>query len=102
MQTAEQAIRSSVSSALYDLESSKHSYVLAKQALVLAKKNLSNSELSYKFGRTSAFQVSQLRNALIQSQIGLVNAKITYIGSYTNLRLLIGKVLDDWHIAVKT
>lgn len=99
--TAEQSIESSVESAIYELESSKNSYVLAQEALKLAEKNLANSELSYKFGRTSAFQVSQLRTALIQSQIGLVNAKIAYIGSYMSLRLLIGKVLDDWHIAVK-
>lgn len=100
--STEQSIQSNVRSTLYALESSKHSYILAKQALQLAKQNLANSELSYKFGRTSAFQVSQLRSALIQAQIGLVNAKIGYIGSYMSLRLLIGKVLDDWHIAVKT
>ncbi|MBA2648344.1 MAG: TolC family protein [Legionella sp.] len=80
---------------------------LAKR-LELAKKQVHLAQLSYDLekkkrqaGISSALDVNNTQNQLIQAQSGLIGAKIAYLNQLTALQRLLGTTLDYWHIKLR-
>lgn len=74
----------------------------AKKAVALAKKNYQMALLQQKYGRISQIDIDGLQDILLNNQLYLIEAKITYLNQMTNLRLYCGTTLSHWNIQLRS
>lgn len=98
MLSQQQTLKTSVLTAIQNLNSQWTSLQVSQQNLDLSNTNYKAAEIKFKYGQIDAFSLSQQQQQLIQAQINLVNAKIAYIQQVLNYEKLLGTLLDIWHI----
>ena len=74
---------------------------VSKETVVLQTQNLKASELKLKYGKSTAFEVSQIQDELLQNQTSLVSAEIALLNAITNFNQLLGVTLTKWHINLR-
>lgn len=75
-------------------ELAEHQLILAEQAYALEKKK-------QQAGIVSSLAVNSTQNQVIQSHMGLISAKISYLNQLSALQRLTGTTLKDWHIHLR-
>ncbi|MCH9769408.1 MAG: TolC family protein [Gammaproteobacteria bacterium] len=67
----------------------------------LQKQNLAASNLKLKYGKSTAFESSQIQDQLLQQETTLVSDRITLLNDVTTFNSFLGILLDKWKIKLR-
>ena len=95
------ALITSITNSINTIQSQAKQYQLAKRQLALAKQSYDLEKKKQDAGISSALEVNQTQNQLIQAQSGLISAKIAYLNEVSALQRLLGTTLLAWHIQLR-
>jgi outer membrane protein TolC len=87
-----------------DLADVKSNYVqigLAETTLKLQQQNQDFLKAKLKFGLVTTFEVTTKQQDLDNARVQLIQTKINYLNSLTQLYSDMGKTLDEWNIKVR-
>lgn len=95
------ALMTSVTNTINAIQSQAKQYALAEKQVKLAAQSYDLEKKKQRAGITSALDVNNTQNQLIQAQASLINAKIAYLNQLSALQRLLGTTLDAWHIQLR-
>lgn len=76
-------------------------YRLAEKQVKLAEKSYALEKKKQQAGISTALDVNNTQNQLIQAQSGLIGAKIAYLNQLSALQRTLGTTLDYWRITLR-
>lgn len=91
---------SQVLNILNDLEAQRRQIVLAEENVKYAVKSLEVAQKKLKYGRSSMFEVTSLRQSLTVAQQSLLSEKINYLNTLSQFEQLQGTTLERWKLRV--
>jgi outer membrane protein TolC len=95
------ALITTITNTIHNIESLVKRYELAQKQVLLAEQSYSLEKKKQQAGISSALDVSNTQNQLIQAQSGLINAKIAYLNQVSELQRLLGTTLHYWKIHLR-
>jgi outer membrane protein TolC len=98
---AKRALITMIKNTINTIESQAKRYELAKRQVDLAAKSYALEKKKQQAGIASALDVNNTQNQLIQAQIGLIGAKISYLNQLSALQRILGTTLDYWKIKLR-
>lgn len=98
---AKRALITVIKNTITNIESLAKRYALAQRQVKLAAQSYDLEKKKQQAGIASALDVNNTQNQLIQSQMGLINAKIAYLNQLSELQRILGTTLDVWHIQLR-
>lgn len=98
---AKRALVTHITNTINSIQSLAKRYELAKKQVQLAEKSYALEKKKQQAGISSALDVNNTQNQLIQAQSGLIGAKIAYLNQLTALQRTLGTTLDYWQIKLR-
>jgi outer membrane protein TolC len=95
------ALETTITNTINNIESLAKRYQLAEKQVALAEKSYMLEKKKQQAGISSALDVNNTQNQLIQAQSGLIAAKIAYLNQLSNLDRILGKTLEYWRIKLR-
>lgn len=80
------------------LEIQQKQIAIARRAVDYKRQSYEDATLKFRYGRSSAFQVTELQSQLLRQQTNLVGIKIEYLNNITQLNQVLGVTLNIWGI----
>ena len=96
-----QGIGIAVRQVIHDVEVGQRRIELARRALALARQKLEIERSKLRLGLSSASQLSQFEDDLVDAQNAEVDAVISYENALTSLDQTLGTTLETWNIRVE-
>jgi outer membrane protein len=81
-----------------DLNTKAKQIKLAKVNVSYAKQNYENAKTSNLYGKSSAYEVVSQMQKYLQSEIDLINYKISFYTAYAKLNKFLGLTLKRWQV----
>ncbi|MBA3535275.1 MAG: TolC family protein [Tatlockia sp.] len=94
-------LETTITNTINNIESLAKRYQLAEKQVALAEKSYILEKKKQQAGISSALDVNNTQNQLIQAQSGLIAAKIAYLNQLSNLDRILGKTLEYWRIKLR-
>lgn len=94
-------IETIITNTINNIESLAKRYQLAEKQVALAEKSYALEKKKQQAGISSALDVNNTQNQLIQAQMGLISAKIAYLNQLSILDRILGKTLEHWQIKLR-
>jgi len=101
LQAAKRTLITTIKNTITSIASQVKRYELAKKQVDLATKSYELQKKKQQAGIASALDVSNTQNQLIQSQVALISAKISYLNQISSLQRLLGTTLKAWKINLR-
>lgn len=98
---AKRALITTIKNTITAIKSQAKRYELAKRQVELAAKSYELEKKKQQAGITTALDVNNTQNQLLQSQAGLINAKIAYLNQLSALQRILGTTIEHWHIKLR-
>ncbi len=98
---AKRALITNVTNTIRTIESVAKRYVLAQKQVQLAEQSYALEKKKLQAGISTALDVNNTQNQLLQAQSGLIGAKIAYLNQLSSLQRLLGTTLDYWDIKLR-
>lgn len=98
---AKRALVTNITNTVSTIESLAKRYQLAQKQVHLAQQSYSLEKKKQQAGISSALDVNNTQNQLIQAQSGLIGAKIAYLNQLATLQRILGTTLDYWDIKLR-
>ncbi|WP_420795225.1 TolC family protein [Legionella moravica] len=98
---AKRALVTHITNTINSIQSLAKRYELAKKQVQLAEKSYALEKKKQQAGISSALDVNNTQNQLIQAQSGLIGAKIAYLNQLSALQRTLGTTLDYWQIKLR-
>lgn len=98
---AKRALITLVKNTVNTITSQAKQYQLAKRQLKLAAQSYELEKKKQHAGISSALDVNNTQNQLIQAQARLISAKVTYLNQLSALQRIVGSTLNDWKIQLR-
>ena len=98
---AKRALITNVTNTISTIESLAKRYQLAQKQVRLAEQSYSLEKKKQQAGISSALDVNNTQNQLIQAQSGLIGAKIAYLNQLSALQRTLGTTLEYWDIKLR-
>ena len=98
---ARRALITTIKNTISTIQSLAKRYELAKRQVDLAAQSYALEKKKQQAGITTALDVNNTQNQLIQAQSGLIGAKIAYLNQLSALQRILGTTLDYWHIKLR-
>lgn len=98
---AKRALETNITNTINTIESLAKRYQLAVKQVQLAEKSYMLEKKKQQAGISSALDVSNTQNQLIQAQAGLIGAKIAYLNQISALERMLGTTLESWKIQLR-
>nr|WP_115091126.1 TolC family protein [Legionella worsleiensis] len=98
---AKRALITNITNIINSIQSLAKRYELAKKQVKLAQKSYALEKKKQQAGISSALDVNNTQNQLIQAQSGLIGAKIAYLNQLSALQRTLGTTLDYWQIKLR-
>lgn len=98
---AKRALITVIKNTITNIESLAKRYMLAQRQVKLASQSYDLEKKKQQAGIASALDVNNTQNQLLQSQMGLISAKIAYLNQLSELQRILGTTLDVWHIKLR-
>ena len=98
---AKRALITQVTNAVNTIASLVKRYELAQKQVALARQSYELEKKKQQGGISTALDVNNTQNQLIQAQSGLISAKVNYLNQLSNLHRILGTTLDYWHIKLR-
>lgn len=99
--TARRALITAITNNITTAASQARRYQLAEKQVKLAQQSYELEKKKQQAGISSALDVNNTQNQLIQAQAGLIDAKIAYLNQLSALQRLLGTTLKEWHITLR-
>lgn len=98
---AKRALVTNLTNTINNIQSLAKRYQLAQKQVKLAEQSYALEKKKQAAGITTALDVNNTQNQLIQAQSGLIGAKIAYLNQLSALQRTLGTTLDYWHIKLR-
>lgn len=98
---AKRALITNVTNTIHNIESFAKRYELAQKQVRLAEQSYLLEKKKQQAGISSALDVNNTQNQLIQAQSGLIGAKIAYLNQLSALQRILGTTLQYWDIKLR-
>ncbi|KGP63996.1 transporter [Legionella norrlandica] len=98
---AKRALITNVTNTINNIQSLAKRYELAQKQVKLAEQSYALEKKKQEAGISSALDVNNTQNQLIQAQSGLIGAKIAYLNQLSALQRILGTTLDYWQIKLR-
>ena len=98
---AKRALITTIKNTITAIKSQAKRYELAKRQVELAAKSYELEKKKQQAGITTALDVNNTQNQLIQAQAGLINSKIAYLNQLSALQRILGTTIEHWHIKLR-
>lgn len=98
---AKRALITNVTNIVHTIESVAKRYELAQKQVHLAEQSYTLEKKKQQAGISSALDVNNTQNQLLQAQSGLIGAKIAYLNQLSALQRLLGTTLTYWDIKLR-
>jgi outer membrane protein TolC len=98
---AKRTLITMIKNTISNIESQAKRYTLAKRQVALAAKSYALEKRKQQAGIASALDVNNTQNQLIQAQIGLISAKVSYLNQLSALQRILGTTLTHWNIKLR-
>lgn len=98
---AKRALMTTVKNTITSIQSQAKRYELARRQVDLAAQSYALEKKKLAAGITTALDVNNTQNQLLQAQRGLINAKIAYLNEISALQRLLGTTLTHWRIKLR-
>ncbi|WP_408607324.1 TolC family protein [Legionella waltersii] len=98
---AKRALITNITNTINNIQSLAKRYELAQKQVKLAEQSYALEKKKQQAGFSSALDVSNTQNQLIQAQSGLIGAKIAYLNQLSALQRTLGTTLDYWQIQLR-
>lgn len=86
----------------YDKIMNQYEQVLiAKRQVKGQERNVADSKLRLKYGKSTVFEVNTYEQSLLSDQVSLISAQITYLTDIESLNNTLGTTLERWHIKLR-
>nr|WP_081778027.1 TolC family protein [Legionella lansingensis] len=95
------ALETNITNIINNIKSLAKRYQLAQKQVKLAAQSYALEKKKLAAGISTALDVNNTQNQLIQAQAGLINAKIAYLNQLSALQRLLGTTLDSWQIKLR-
>lgn len=95
------ALITQVTNTINTMHSLVKRYNLAQKQVSLAEQSYRLEQKKQQAGISSALDVNNTQNQLIQAQSGLIGAKIAYLNQLSSLQRTLGTTLDYWDIQLR-
>lgn len=95
------ALITAITNTITNIQSQARRYQLAVKQANLAAQSYSLEKKKLAAGISSALDVSNTQNQLIQAQSGLISAKIDYLNQIAALQQFLGTTLNEWQIKLR-
>lgn len=95
------ALITNVTNTINNIQSLAKRYELAQKQVKLAEQSYALEKKKQQAGISSALDVNNTQNQLIQAQSGLIGAKIAYLNQLSTLQRILGTTLDYWQIKLR-
>lgn len=94
-------LTTNVTNIINNIKSLAKRYLLAQKQVKLALQSYELEKKKLQAGISTALDVNNTQNQLIQAQAGLIGAKIAYLNQLSDLQRLLGTTLDHWQIKLR-
>lgn len=101
LMAAKRALMTEVTNTINAIESQAKRYQLAEKQVKLAEQSYQLQKKKQEAGISTALDVNNTQNQLIQAQSGLISAKIAYLNQLSSLERLLCTTLDAWKIKLR-
>ena len=98
---AKRALVTNITNTINNIQSLAKRYELAQKQVKLAVQSYTLEKKKQQAGISSALDVNNTQNQLIQAQSGLISAKIAYLNQLSALQRTLGTTLDYWQIKLR-
>ncbi|MCL9683040.1 TolC family protein [Legionella maioricensis] len=98
---AKRALITNITNTINTIQSLAKRYELAQKQVKLAEQSYALEKKKLQAGISSALDVNNTQNQLIQAQSGLIGAKIAYLNQLSALQRTLGTTLDYWQIKLR-
>jgi outer membrane protein TolC len=98
---AKRSLITNVTNSINSIRSLAKRYDLAQKQVKLAEQSYALEKKKQQAGISSALDVNNTQNQLIQAQSGLIGAKIAYLNQISNLQRMLGTTLQHWRIKLR-
>lgn len=98
LKQAEYDLIANTTNLIEDLNTKAKQIKLAKVNVSYAKQNYENSKTSNLYGKSSAYEVVSQMQKYLQSEIDLINYKISFYTTYAKLNKFLGLTLKRWQV----
>jgi outer membrane protein TolC len=98
---AKRALITNITNTINNIQSLAKRYELAQKQVKLAEQSYALEKKKLQAGISSALDVNNTQNQLIQAQSGLIGAKIAYLNQLSALQRTLGTTLDYWQIKLR-
>lgn len=98
---SKRALVTHITNTINSIQSLAKRYQLARKQVKLAEKSYFLEKKKQQAGISSALDVNNTQNQLIQAQSGLIGAKIAYLNQLSALQRTLGTTLDYWQIQLR-
>ncbi|MGQ3890762.1 TolC family protein [Legionella sp. CNM-4043-24] len=95
------AIVTQVTNSVNSIQSQARRYQLAEKQVKLATQSYELEKKKLQAGISSALDLNNTQNQLIQAQAGLIGAKIAWLNELSALQQFLGTTLDEWQIKLR-
>ncbi|BCA97087.1 transporter [Legionella antarctica] len=101
LMAAKRALITNITNTINTIQSLAKRYELAQKQVKLAEQSYALEKKKLQAGISSALDVNNTQNQLIQAQSGLIGAKIAYLNQLSALQRTLGTTLDYWQIKLR-
>lgn len=98
---AKRALITNITNTINNIQSLAKRYQLAQKQVKLAEQSYILEKKKQQAGISSALDVNNTQNQLIQAQSGLIGAKIAYLNQLSALQRTLGTTLEYWQIKLR-
>lgn len=101
LKASQRALITLVTNTLNTITSQARQYELSQKQVYLAEQSYNLEKKKQAAGISSALDVNNTQNQLIQAQNSLISAKIAYLNQISALQRILGTTLDAWQIHLR-
>lgn len=98
---AKRALITTITNTINNIQSLAKRYELAQKQVKLAEQSYALEKKKQQAGISTALDVNNTQNQLIQAQSGLIGAKVAYLNQLSALQRILGTTLDYWQIKLR-
>lgn len=101
MVATKRALVTNITNTINNIQSLAKRFALAQKQVKLAEQSYALEKKKQQAGISSALDVNNTQNQLIQAQSGLIGAKIAYLNQLSALQRTLGTSLEYWNIKLR-
>lgn len=101
IESAKLELAGRITSEVQQLENQMRTLQSAKRQVAFQKQTYEAAKIKYQYGRTTTFELNQIKDQLLSQETALVSTRIGLMNQMTTLDQDLGLTLSDWKIELR-